>query len=108
MKFLCYILIFLIPFSFSYPRQYPNDLNNLLQMYLKQRETMLDTSKQKFGSPRQNLFRVMPIHYQQLQIHNPTCLPQVWTCGPGLPLCCPGLMCYDGNAKRGRYCVARG
>jgi hypothetical protein len=49
----------------------------------------------------------MPLHYQQRLVQNPLCLPHLWTCGPALPPCCHGLMCYDGNAKRGRHCVAR-
>jgi hypothetical protein len=54
------------------------------------------------------MFRLMPLHYQQQLMHSPPCLPHIWTCGPGLPPCCPGLTCYEGNAKRGRHCVARG
>jgi hypothetical protein len=49
----------------------------------------------------------MPVHYQQQAMHAPLCLPHGWTCGPGLPTCCSGLVCYDGNAKRGAHCVSR-
>jgi hypothetical protein len=105
MNFLCYIIILLLPFTFGYPRRYPN---NLLNMYSNQQETNFDAPYKKFGSSRQHLFRMMPLHHQQPLIQSPPCLPHVWTCGPDLPPCCPGLMCYDGNAKRGRHCVARG
>ncbi|CAF0876498.1 unnamed protein product [Adineta ricciae] len=115
MNLLFYLLLLLIPCSISYPRRAPYNLNNLLQRYIRQHDAGLDEFHSKFGSPRQQLYRIMPLHYQQqqqqqqqLQQQNPICLPQVWTCGLGLPPCCAGLMCYDGNAKRGRYCVAKG
>ncbi|CAF2405856.1 unnamed protein product [Rotaria sp. Silwood2] len=77
-------------------------------MNMKQAERNLDETNKKFGSSRQYMFRPLPVHYEQKLLPNPLCLPQVWTCGPNFPPCCPGLMCYDGNAKRGRYCVAKG
>jgi hypothetical protein len=75
---------------------------------MKQHEMNSDENHGKFGSSRHHIFRIMPLHYQQRLVQNPPCLPNVWTCGPSLPPCCHGLMCYDGNAKRGRYCVAKG
>ena len=108
MNLLSYIFILLLPLCYSYPHRYSNDLNDFLNMHMKQRPTNYDETGRKFGSSRQNIFRFMPLNYHQQIVQNPVCLPQVWTCGPGLPPCCSGLMCYDGNAKRGRYCVARG
>ncbi len=74
---------------------------------MRQHETNSDEMHGKFGSPRHYIYRHMPLHYQQRLVQNPLCLPHLWTCGPALPPCCHGLMCYDGNAKRGRHCVAR-
>lgn len=65
----------------------------------------------KFGVPQPHLLRIMPLYYsqqQQLPMKIPTCLPHGWSCGLGLSPCCAGSTCFDGNAKRGRYCVARG
>ncbi len=105
MNFLCFMLVLLLPFTFAYSRRYSNDFFN---MYSKQHEPNSDETNKKFGSHRQQMFRLMPLHYQQQLMHSPPCLPHIWTCGPGLPPCCPGLTCYEGNAKRGRHCVARG
>jgi hypothetical protein len=105
MNFLYYIFIFLLSsFDFADSYWYSNDLNR----YLKLQQRNSDEFNRKFGSPRDHVFRLMPLYYQQKSLQYPSCLPTVWTCGPGLPPCCPGLMCYDGNAKRGRYCVAKG
>ncbi|CAF1019145.1 unnamed protein product [Adineta steineri] len=108
MNFLYYIFILLLPFSYTHPLRYPKDLNHFLNMYTNQRETNSDRIDKRFGSSRQLLFRLMPLHYQQPVVQNPVCLPRIWTCGPDLPPCCPGLMCYGGNAKRGRHCVVQG
>jgi len=62
----------------------------------------------KFGLPKAHLYQFGPIYYDEKPArNNPLCLPIIWTCGPGLPPCCPGLFCYAGNAKRGRHCVSR-
>ncbi|CAF0958790.1 unnamed protein product [Rotaria sordida] len=108
MNFLHCIFILLFPVIFSYPHWYSSDLNRLFNMYRKQQEKNYDQTNQKFGSPREYIFRPISSYYEQKPLQNPRCLPQVWTCGANLPPCCPGLMCYDGNAKRGRFCVARG
>ncbi len=108
MNFLYYVFILLLPFSFSYPHQYSSNFDNFLHMFMKQPKINSYPINRKFGSSQQHIFRLMPLHYQQQQVQNPSCLPQIWTCGPNLPPCCPGLMCYDGNVKRGRHCVARG
>ncbi|CAF0821805.1 unnamed protein product [Rotaria sp. Silwood1] len=109
--FHCFILL-LIPLVFSYPRSNSDDFNRFLEMYLKERSGELDegnneSSNEEVLVRRQKLFNVLPVQQYQPQLQ-PMCLPHIWTCGPGLPPCCPGLMCYDGNAKRGRQCVARG
>ena len=74
---------------------------------MKQPDANTDESHRKFGSSRHELFRLMPLHYQHQAMHAPSCLPHGWTCGSSLPTCCSGLMCYDGNAKRGPHCVSR-
>jgi hypothetical protein len=104
MNLFYYIVILFLLFTFAYSNRYANFFNN----YMKQQETNSDETRGKFGFPRHHIFRLMPLHYEQQLVKNPPCLPHVWTCGPGLPPCCDGLMCYDGNAKRGRHCVARG
>jgi hypothetical protein len=86
MNFLLWTFLLLVPLVQCYPRHYSTDLNDFLNLYWKQREQTHENSI-----------------FQQ-----PTCLPAMWTCGPNLPPCCAGLTCYDGNAKRGRHCVARG
>jgi hypothetical protein len=75
---------------------------------MKQQERNSNEINGKFGSPRQHLFRFLPLYYSEQSLQKPSCLPHIWTCGPDLPPCCPGLMCYDGNAKRGRQCVTKG
>ncbi|CAF3334090.1 unnamed protein product [Rotaria socialis] len=109
--FFCFI-IFLVPLVFSYPRSGSNDDNHLFGTYLKGRleesdEDINENSNEERLVRRQNLLSLFPVQHYQSQ-YQPTCLPHIWTCGPGLPQCCPGLMCFDGNAKRGRYCAARG
>jgi hypothetical protein len=86
---------------------YSYDRNRFFNMYMKKHDGNSDEIYRKFGSPRQNIFRLMPLHYQQQVLQTPSCLPHGWTCGPNLPPCCSGLMCYDGNAKRGRHCISR-
>jgi len=108
MNFLYWISILLLPLVFSYRHRYSNGLNDVVHMYMKQREANLDEINKKFGSPRYHMLRFMPIDHQQQLVQNLPCVPQIWTCGPGLPDCCPGLMCFEGNAKRGRHCVAKG
>lgn len=100
-----YCLIFLLlSLRFAYPYPQSNDADHFLNKYLRQQ---LNSINGKAFIRRQLMFPISPIQQQQPQIL-PICLPHIWTCGPGLPRCCPSLMCYDGNAKRGRYCVARG
>ncbi|CAF0891425.1 unnamed protein product [Rotaria sp. Silwood1] len=103
-----YMFILLFPSIFSYPYRYSNDLNQFLNMYVKRQERNLDETNKKFGSPRQYMLHPLPSYYEEKPLQKPLCLPHIWSCGPHLPPCCPGLMCYDGNAKRGRYCVAKG
>lgn len=109
----------IMPIVLCYPRHNSNEINRFLNSYVRQSGAAHDGREgEGFMSRRQPLFRLMPLNYhhsffqhqQQQQQQQPqiTCLPEIWTCGPGLPPCCRGLMCYDGNAKRGRYCVARG
>jgi hypothetical protein len=103
----CLILLF-IPFIAAYPRSHSNNFDRFVDKYLKERSANLNevnnpNSNAKFAARRRLTFPLFG-----MQQHQPTCLPNVWTCGPGLPPCCSGLMCYDGNAKRGRHCVARG
>jgi hypothetical protein len=107
--FYCSILL-LIPLTFAYPRSHPNDFDHFLNKYLQGRPRNMyginnANSNEEHVVHRQSMFPILPIQQQQMQ---QMCLPNVWTCGPNLPPCCPGLMCYDGNAKRGRHCVARG
>jgi hypothetical protein len=109
--FYCLILLS-IPYIFAYPHSHSNDFDRLFNKYLKERSGNIDeindaNSNKEFVVRRRLMFPILPIQPYPLQAQ-PTCLPHVWTCGPGLPPCCPGLMCYDGNAKRGRQCVARG
>lgn len=99
-----YIFIVLLFIASIDSHRYFKNLNKYLHLH----ERDPDTFNGKFGSPRQHLYRLMPLYYSQQLAQDPPCLPHVWTCGPGLPPCCPGLMCYDGNAKRGRQCVAKG
>ena len=95
----------LLPLTLAYPRFHTNTFDRFLKEYFKERSDS-DLDRESFIR-RQFLFPSLPLQQYQSQIQ-PTCLPAVWTCGPGLPPCCDGLMCYDGNAKRGRHCVARG
>lgn len=108
MNFLHYIFLLLLPLVFSHSYRRSNGYNRLVDTYLKPSERNAEETNGKFGSSRRNLFRMTPPFYEQKYFENPICLPHVWTCGPNLPPCCPGLMCYGGNAKRGRYCVAKG
>ena len=105
--FYCLILL-LVPLTLSYPRSRKNDIDRFLNMYLQEQLAHSDddssgNSNEEYVVRRQNMFPFSALRQAQ-----PMCLPNIWTCGPGLPACCPGLMCYDGNAKRGRHCVARG
>ena len=93
------LILLLIPLTLAYPRFHSTDFDRFLDRYFKQRTNSDDNSPNR----RQFAYPLAPG-----QQHQPACLPHVWTCGPGLPPCCAGLMCYDGNAKRGRQCVARG
>ena len=116
MSFLIWTLLLLVPLAQGYPRHYSTDLNDFLNLYLRQREGKQEQSNENSITRRQPNFRLMPLNYlphqqhqqQQPYFQQPTCLPAIWTCGPNLPPCCSGLICYDGNAKRGRHCVARG
>lgn len=111
-----WIVLFMLPIIVSYPHEQSNSFNRFLNNYLRQRDgNHGDKSPEEQASRRQPFFRLIPLNYhhgyfqqQQQQQHQPNCLPAIWTCGPSLPPCCVGLMCYDGNAKRGRHCVARG
>lgn len=106
------LLLLLISSVFSYPHDETLNENDRLNMYLNGRLEEIDDGSNENSNEqklvrRQKIFSLLPIqHYQQHQ--QPACLPHIWTCGPGLPSCCPGLMCFEGNAKRGRYCAARG
>ncbi|UJR28035.1 hypothetical protein I4U23_009292 [Adineta vaga] len=107
-----YCILLLLPLIFAYPNPPTNDHDRFLDMYVKER--LANTDSMHHGSlnnehvvRRQNMYP-FPLMQQQLPQFQQMCLPHIWTCGPGLPPCCSGLMCYDGNAKRGRYCVARG
>jgi hypothetical protein len=104
MNYIYLMIILLLPFTSPYPRQYSTNLNDFLNMYLKLQNENSEKINKDSRTGGHYMSRLMPLHYQQ----QPTCLPHIWTCGPHLPPCCSGLMCYDGNAKRGRYCVARG
>jgi hypothetical protein len=97
------LILLLIPLTLAYPRSYSNDFDRFLEKYFKERSQL----NEGFLDRRQVMYPLSPMQQYQPQMQ-PTCLPHVWTCGPGLPPCCAGLMCYDGNAKRGRQCVARG
>ena len=97
------MVMMLLPIALCYPLHYPMNLNHYMPNYLRQQERQPDRKYADFNyGQQQPLFRFMPPPVQQS-----VCLPAIWTCGPHLPPCCPGLMCYDGNAKRGRQCVAR-
>lgn len=103
-------MFLLLPFTLAYPRFHTNTLDRFLKEYFKERSESMHNpafDRESFIR-RQFMFpSALPIQQYQPQVQ-PTCLPHVWTCGPDLPPCCAGLMCYDGNAKRGRHCVARG
>lgn len=86
-----------------------SDLQRFFNMYMSDHQLKRNGIFAKFGVPQQHLFRIMPLyHPQQQQMQMPRCLSHGWSCGPGLTLCCEGLVCFDGNAKRGRHCAARG
>ena len=93
-----YFILLLISAAIAYPHLNSNE--------------QLETKNEKVLIRRQIMFPRIPIQEQQQQQQarqgQLTCLPAIWTCGPGLPPCCHGFMCYDGNAKRGRHCIARG
>ena len=94
-----YFILLLISAAIAYPHLNSNE--------------QLETKNEKVLVRRQIMFPRIPIQEQQQQQQQArqgqlTCLPAIWTCGPGLPPCCHGFMCYDGNAKRGRHCIARG
>jgi hypothetical protein len=116
MNYYYYLILLILPFTFSYPRHQSNEFNRFLDRYLRERSRNINEGNnanlnEEFVDRRQNMFPFPPMQQQQQQQQanlQPMCLPHIWTCGPGLPPCCPGLMCYDGNAKRGRHCVARG
>ncbi|CAF0806940.1 unnamed protein product [Adineta steineri] len=105
------LLLSVLTLVYSYPHS--NNYDRFLDMYLKERSAIMDklnhvNSNEEHIVRRQNMYPpMMPIQQYAPQMQ-PMCLPNIWTCGPGLPPCCPGLMCYDGNAKRGRHCLARG
>lgn len=106
-SFYC-LIILLIPLTLAYPRHHADDFDRFLDMYSREQLNKDNqANEEEFVVRRQNMFPFSPIQQQLPQVQ-PICLPQIWTCGPGLPECCPGLMCYSGNAKRGRHCVARG
>jgi hypothetical protein len=112
MSYLYCLILLLIPLTFAYPHSYSNDFDRLLKKYLKEQSGNINdfnspNLNEEFFVRQQRMFPMLPIQQHQ-PLLPPMCLPNVWTCGPGLPPCCPGLMCYDGNAKRGRHCVARG
>ncbi len=100
------LILLLIPLTLAYPHFHSNDFDRFLEKYFKERSNN-PNSNEKFFARQQLMYPLAPMQQYQPQMQ-PTCLPHVWTCGPGLPPCCAGLMCYDGNAKRGRQCVARG
>ncbi len=101
-----YIVALLLLLSLTVVYSY--DHNWFSNLYMGKQEADVDDTHRKFGSPRENIFRLMPLHYQQHQpVQTPSCLPYGWTCGQGLAPCCSGLICYGGNAKRGQYCVTR-
>ncbi len=112
-SFYC-LIILLLPLTFAYPSRHSNDLDRFLDTYLRERSGNVykfnpKKSNEEFMFPRQNMFPLSSMQqYLPPNQPQPMCLPNIWTCGPGLPPCCPGLMCYDGNAKRGRHCLARG
>ncbi|CAF3177841.1 unnamed protein product [Rotaria socialis] len=108
MNFLHCIFILLFPVILSYPHRDSSDFNDLFNIYMKPRERNFEETNRKFGSPRHNMRPFLPSFSPQKVFQSPLCLPRVWSCAPNLPPCCPGLMCYSGNAKRGQYCVARG
>ena len=99
-----YFILLLLPSFFAYPQPPTNDYDRFLEMYAKER---LANTNDEYVSRRQNNHPFALIQ-QQLPQFQQMCSPHIWTCGPNFPPCCPGLMCYDGNAKRGRHCVARG
>ena len=103
------LICVLLPLCLAYPSSHSDTFDRLVKEYLKERSNSIShsASDRDFFIRRQMMYPLLPIHQYQPQVQ-PTCLPHVWTCGPGLPPCCAGLMCYDGNAKRGRHCVARG
>lgn len=109
MNYLYGFMCLLLPFTLAYPSFHSDTFDRLVREYLQERSNSIShsASDKDLFIRRQMLYPLVPMHHQQPQVQ-PTCLPHVWTCGPGLPPCCAGLMCYDGNAKRGRHCVARG
>lgn len=107
---LCLILL-IVPLTMAYPRHSSNELDRFLRLYLKERAEHLDEMDNS-NSDEQTVDRrdtlLSALANEEKRQAPPVCLPAVWTCGPGLPECCPGLMCFAGNAKRGHHCVARG
>lgn len=108
-----YALIFVfLPLTLAYASSHSNSFDRFFEKYLKERsenihEITNPDLNEKLVARRQFMFPLLSIQQHQQHVQ-PMCLPHIWTCGPGLPPCCAGLMCYDGNAKRGRLCVARG
>ena len=112
----CCLILLILPLMFAYPRRYSNDLERLLNLHFRERAGNVDdddnnddmNSNEDTIERRQLMYPIQLQHQLQQQVPQAMCLPNIWTCGPDLPPCCPGLMCYDGNAKRGRHCIARG
>ena len=106
------ILLVFVWTTAAYPNRLANEYDRLMDMYMRERGAGHDAANLEYPNEqylvrRQNMYPFLPMQQPGPQGQQ-MCLPHIWTCGPGLPPCCPGLMCYDGNAKRGRHCVARG
>ena len=87
-----------------------SDLKRFFNDYMKEHPMKRYGAFGKFGVSQQHLFRIKPVYHPQQQhpMQMPICLPYGWSCGLGFTPCCVGLSCFDGNAKRGRYCAATG
>jgi hypothetical protein len=108
MKAMFCLIILILPFTMAYPRRLSNEFENLLEMYLNKRAEQLDAMNQSDSDEEFIDRRHNELSEHEERQSSVDCIPNLWTCGPSLPPCCSGYMCFDGNAKRGRHCVARG
>lgn len=107
------LILFVLPLIMAFPQDTDYESDRALETYLDKRMQQLkrddtddQSSEDSLFDQRRALFSKLLERQRRRMILE--CLPNGWTCSPGLAPCCQGSMCYEGNAKRGRVCVARG